>query len=76
MYENQDKMLIKKPKKNNENKIKNYSKYYGKNIIIEGEMFEHIVFVSPIGTDRLKVKFISGENIILTEDDFLKYVII
>jgi len=78
MYDNQDKMLIKKQsEKVQELEDEDYSQYYGKNLLFDDEMYEHIILVHPTAKkNRLKVKFQAGEMIVMSKEEFLNSVII
>jgi len=76
LYENQDKLLNKKTIEMLEKDDEDYSKYYGKNLFFEEEMYENIILISQTKTGKLKVKFYGGELIILSKDDFFKYLLI
>jgi len=76
MYEKQDILEIKKVNKKSEPDDIDYSKYIGKNLFFEDEMFENIIYIKETSSGKLKVKFYSGETVILTKEEFLKYVLI
>jgi len=76
LYENQDKLLNKKTIEMLEKDDEDYTKYYGKNLFFEEEMYENIILISQTKTGKLKVKFYGGELIILSKDDFFKYLLI
>jgi len=78
LYENQDKLLVKEQVDNIENfKEDNFAKYYGCNLILDGEMYENIIMIQPTSLkNKLKIKFYTGELLIMSEDDFIKSIII
>ena len=76
LYENQDKLLNKKTIEMLEKDDEDYTKYYGKNLFFEEEMYENIILISQTKTGKLKVRFYGGELIILSKDDFFKYLLI
>jgi len=77
LYENQDRMLTKKQQDNFENfKESDFSKYYGKNLMFDGDLYEHIILISPSSfKNKLKIKTESG-IIVMTEDEFMKNILI
>jgi len=78
LYEHQEQLLIKEQVDNLENyKEDNFAKYYGKNLIFDDEMFDNIVFIQPTSKkNKIKIKFYSGELLIMSEEDFMSSVII
>ena len=78
IYEHQKELLIKHQIDNLENyKEDNFAKYYGKDLLFDEEMFNNIIYIHPSSKkNKLKVKFYSGELLILSEDDFMSSVII
>ena len=78
LYEHQEELLIKDQVDNLENyKEDNFAKYYGKDLLLDEEMFNNIIYIQPTSKkNKLKVKFYSGELLILSEDDFMSSVII
>lgn len=74
MYENQDRLLIKQDPdspdspENLDLEDKDYSSYYGKDFLYDGEMYNDIVLIVPRNGDLLKVKFQTGETMLLPED--------
>ncbi|MBN2768435.1 MAG: replication initiation protein [Campylobacterales bacterium] len=76
MYEHQEHLLIKDDATSAaEFSEEDYSKYYGSNLILDGEMYENIILITPTKS-KLKVKFYSGDQIILDEDEFIGCVLI
>ena len=78
MYDNQDRLLIKDPDDKKETspfKEKYFTKYYGKDFILDGEMYKNIILITPVKT-KLKIKFYQGELLLISEEDFLTGVLI
>lgn len=78
MYENQDRLLIRQDPDSpyTENLDDNdYSDYYGKDFLYDGEMYSNIVLIVPRNGDLLKVKFEFGETMLLPEDVLKKGLI-
>ncbi|MDD5406949.1 MAG: replication initiation protein [Sulfurovaceae bacterium] len=78
MYENQHLLLMKEQAENLENfKESNFTKYYGCDLILDGEKYNNIVLIQPTSLkNKLKVKFYAGELLVMEEEDFIKSVII
>jgi hypothetical protein len=78
MYENQDLLLIKEQIENLENfKETDFSKYYGCDLILDGEKYNNIILIQPTALkNKLKVKFYGNELLVMDEEDFIKSVII
>ena len=78
LYDNQDKLLIKEQAENIEDfNEDNFGKYYGKDLIFDEEMFNNIIYIQPTSKkNKLKIKFYSGEILIMSEEDFMSSVII
>lgn len=76
MYEHQEHLLIKdEATAEAEFSEEDYSRYYGSNLILDGEMYENIILITPTKS-KLKVKFYSGDQIVLDEEEFMGCVLI
>ena len=73
MFKNQDKLLIKKEIEHIENfSEKDFTKYYGADLIFGGETYINIVSIAPIATkNKLKVLFKDKTVLIIDEEEFL-----
>ncbi|MFA5428462.1 MAG: replication initiation protein [Sulfurimonas sp.] len=78
MFDNQHLLLMKEQAENLENfNESDFSKYYGNDLILDGEMYKNIILIQPTTLkNKLKVKFNAGELLVMSEDDFLNSVII
>ena len=76
MYEHQDHLLIKdKATATAEFNEDDFSKYYGADLLLDGEMYNNIILITPTKS-KLKVKFYSGEMVVMSENEFMGCVII
>lgn len=57
-------------------KQKDYTEFYGKDLFYDDEMYHHIVLITPTQKhNKIKVKFQTGEMIIMDEDEFKSSVV-
>jgi len=79
MYENQNLLIThqKRISKNLKQPSKDYTKYYGKDLFYDEEMFYNIIQITPTqNNSNIKIKFSSGERIIMSESEFLSSIIL
>jgi hypothetical protein len=78
MFDNQDQLLIKNSNKDtlpsDEDHIKDYSAFIGKDYIFDEDLYQNIILITPV-KNKLKVQFYDGNNFILTEDELKEGVI-
>ena len=78
MYDNQNLLIThqKRMLKNKDYSGKDYSEFYGKNLLLDDEMYHHIIFITPTEkANKIKIKFKTGELMIMDEDEFKESVI-
>jgi len=55
---------------------KDYTEFYGKDLMFDDEMFHHIILITPTQKhNKIKIQFETGEMIIMDEDEFKSSVI-
>jgi len=76
MFENQHALKIKEIQKNEKFHDEDFTKYYGYNLMFDGELYEHIILIQRTAlNNKLKIRFQSGEILVVTDEEFKKYVL-
>jgi len=78
MYDNQNLLIThqKRMLKDKDYSGKDWTEYYGKDLLYDDEMFNHIIRITPTQKyNKIKIQFQSGEMIIMDEEEFKESVI-
>jgi len=51
-----------------------YTQYYGKNALINGKVYNHILLIEKYSNNKIKVRFSDGASFLVTEDDLKKFI--
>ena len=78
MYEHQNLLIThqKRMLKDKDYKHKDYTEFYGKDLIYDDELFQHIIHITPTQKhNKIKIRFKNGAMFIMDEDEFKASVI-
>lgn len=78
MYDHQNLLIThqKRMLKDKDYTGKDYTEFYGKDLMFDDEMFHHIILITPTQKhNKIKIQFETGEMIIMDEDEFKSSVI-
>jgi len=51
-----------------------YTRYYGKNALINGKVYKHILLIEEYSNNKIKVRFSDDTSFLMTEDDLKKFI--